>query len=104
MKAPRRRKARVTRCSGRNRRPAEWRLADLHEIATGHNVTVAVIDSMVERNHPDLIGQIILAENFVSDHPASAESHGTGVAGVIAALADTASALWAWRRAPGSWR
>jgi subtilisin family serine protease len=65
----------------------EWRLADLHEIATGHNVTVAVIDSTVERSHPDLIGQIVLAENFVSDHPASAESHGTGVAGVIAALA-----------------
>jgi hypothetical protein len=66
----------------------EWRLADLHEVATGRNVTVAVIDSMVEANHPDLLGQVSRAENFVSDHPAAAENHGTGVAGVIAALAD----------------
>jgi hypothetical protein len=66
----------------------EWRLTDLHEVATGRNVTVAVIDSMVESNHPDLLGQIAHAENFVSDHPSAAESHGTGVAGVIAALAD----------------
>ena len=66
----------------------EWRLADLHEIATGRNVTVAVIDSTVERTHPDLIGQVVLAENFVGDHPTSGENHGTGVAGVIAALAD----------------
>ena len=66
----------------------EWRLAELHEIATGRNVTVAVIDSMVERDHPDLLGQIGLAENFVADHPTAAEDHGTGVAGVIAARAD----------------
>jgi hypothetical protein len=66
----------------------EWRLADLHEIATGRNVTVAVIDSMVERNHPDLLGQVAVAENFVADHPTTAEDHGTGVAGVIAAVAD----------------
>ncbi len=66
----------------------EWRLADLHQIATGRNITVAVIDSTVERNHPDLRGQIVVAENFVGDHPTAAESHGTGVAGVIAALGD----------------
>jgi hypothetical protein len=66
----------------------EWRLTDLHEVATGRNVTVAVIDSMIERNHPDLLGQVVVAQNFVADHPTFAESHGTGVAGVIAALAD----------------
>jgi hypothetical protein len=66
----------------------EWRLADLHEVATGRNVKVAVIDSMVQLDHPDLLGQIAQAENFVSDHPTSAENHGTGVAGVIAAIAD----------------
>ena len=63
----------------------EWRLADLHEIATGRNVSVAVIDSMVEQGHPDLLGQVSVAANFVPDHPASSEDHGTGVAGVIAA-------------------
>jgi len=66
----------------------EWRLAALHEISTGRNVRVAVIDSMVERTHPDLLGQIQFSENFVADRGTAAEQHGTGVAGIIAALAD----------------
>jgi len=65
-----------------------WRLADLHEIATGENVRVAVIDSRVDVGHPDLQGQVVAAEDFVTGHPAGAERHGTGVAGVIAARAD----------------
>jgi subtilisin family serine protease len=65
-----------------------WRLADLHQIATGRNVRVAVVDSMIQRDHPDLTGQIELSRDFVPEHPAAAEAHGTGVAGVIAARAD----------------
>ena len=66
----------------------EWRLAELHRISTGRNVRVAVIDSMIDASHPDLAGQVELEENFVSNRAASPESHGTGVAGVIAAKAD----------------
>jgi hypothetical protein len=66
----------------------EWRLADLHRIATGRNVKVAVIDSMVEAGHPDLVGQVELSRNFVAGRPAVSERHGTGVAGIIAARAD----------------
>jgi hypothetical protein len=66
----------------------EWRLADLHEIATGRDVRVAVIDSKVEVGHPDLQGQIQTSQDFVLDHPGAAEQHGTGVAGVIAGVAD----------------
>jgi hypothetical protein len=66
----------------------EWRLAMLHRVSTGRNVRVAVIDSMIDRSQPDLAGQIELEENFVSGRPAPPESHGTGVAGVIAARAD----------------
>ena len=62
-----------------------WRLADLHKVATGRGVTVAVVDSRIEVNHPDLAGQFVANEDFVLGHPASAERHGTGVAGVIAA-------------------
>lgn len=65
-----------------------WRLNDLHQIATGRGVTVAVVDSAIERTHPDLIGQVPVSENFVSDHPDTPEAHGTGVAGIIAARAD----------------
>ena len=63
-----------------------WRLADLHQIATGKGVSVAVIDSMIDQNHPDLAGQIQSRENFVEGRSDAPERHGTGVAGVIAAV------------------
>jgi subtilisin family serine protease len=66
----------------------EWRLAQLHKIATGRNVRVAVIDSRIENNHPDLVGQVAVSQNFVPDRFLGPEEHGTAVAGVIAARAD----------------
>jgi len=66
----------------------EWRLADLHKVATGRNVRVAVIDSRVESNHPDLAGQVAINQNFVADRSSAPEQHGTAVAGIIAAKAD----------------
>ena len=62
-----------------------WCLTDLHKVATGRGVTVAVVDSKVELNHPDLAGQFVANEDFVVGHPAQAERHGTAVAGIIAA-------------------
>jgi subtilisin family serine protease len=66
----------------------EWRLSELHRTATGRGVRVAVIDSQIEQNHPDLVGQVALSENFVGGRPAGPEAHGTAVAGIIAAIAD----------------
>ncbi len=66
---------------------AAWRLADLHRVTTGRGIVVAVIDSRIELNHPDLAGQFVTSQDFVIDRPGPAESHGTGVAGVIAAKA-----------------
>jgi hypothetical protein len=65
-----------------------WDLADLHRVATGRGVKVAVIDSGIQANHPDLAGQIILNRNFVAGQSEVPEDHGTGVAGVIAARSD----------------
>jgi hypothetical protein len=65
-----------------------WRLADLHRVATGSGVRVAVIDSQVERSHPDLVGQIEVSQDFAPARGHAAEQHGTAVAGVIAARAD----------------
>lgn len=70
-----------------------WRLADLHQIATGRNVRVAVIDSMVDAAHPDLLGQVLVSENFTASPAAGPEEHGTGVAGVIVARADNAAGI-----------
>jgi hypothetical protein len=63
----------------------EWRLAELHKVATGRNVRVAVIDSQVERTHPDLAGQVETSQNFAPGRAGPSEQHGTAVAGLIAA-------------------
>lgn len=65
-----------------------WRLSDLHELATGRGVKVAVIDSLVDASHPDLAGQIQAVQNFVPDGRTAPELHGTAVAGIIAARED----------------
>ncbi|HEX4586279.1 MAG TPA: S8 family serine peptidase [Burkholderiaceae bacterium] len=67
---------------------ANWHLAEVHTVATGRNVSVAQLDTGVELAHPDLVGQISVAENFVDANPYPAEAHGTAVAGIIAARAD----------------
>jgi subtilisin family serine protease len=66
----------------------DWRLADLHQLSTGRDVRVAVVDSGVDVSHPDLAGRIQVFEDFAPEHPGRAELHGTGVAGVIAAVED----------------
>jgi len=62
-----------------------WRLADLHRMATGRGVLVAVVDSQVDTTHPDLAGRVRLSRDFAVGRPSRGERHGTGVAGVIAA-------------------
>ena len=66
----------------------QWHLADLHRIATGRGVKVAVIDSGIEANHPDLSGQFLVNRNFVAGQSLAVEEHGTAVAGIIGAKAD----------------
>ena len=67
---------------------AQWHLAELHHATTGRSATVAVIDSGVDDQHPDLLGQVAVRENFIDAAPYVAENHGTAVAGIIAAHAD----------------
>jgi subtilisin family serine protease len=66
---------------------AQWHLADLHRIASGRGIRVAVVDSGIDANHPDLAGQVLLNRNFVTGQKLAAEQHGTAVAGIIAAKA-----------------
>src|SRR5262249_5431256 len=59
-------------------------LRDAHGIAVGTNVTVAVIDSLVDTAHPDLAGSIAGQFDAVTtaDKP---DEHGTGMTGAIVA-------------------
>lgn len=65
-----------------------WHLAEVHKITTGKNVLVASIDTGVEIDHPDLRGQVTLARSFVDGSGFVPETHGTAIAGIIAARAD----------------
>ena len=57
-----------------------------HALATGRGVSIAIIDSAVDGDHPDLRGSVRLARNLVAEHPLArdGELHGTAMAGVIA--------------------
>ncbi|MFJ8932445.1 S8 family serine peptidase [Streptomyces sp. NPDC102364] len=59
------------------------------DVATGKGVTVAVIDEGVDANHPDLKGNVLAGKDFKSGDddasPEDGDSHGTGMAGDIAA-------------------
>jgi subtilisin family serine protease len=59
-------------------------LREAHAIASGANVTVAVIDSLIDTSHPDLTGSVSGQFDAVAatDRP---DEHGTGMTGAIAA-------------------
>lgn len=71
----------------------EWHLSELHQVSTGRGVRVAIVDSSVQENHPDLIGQVESRADFVGDHNEHPEAHGTAVAGIVAARADDRARL-----------
>ena len=65
-------------------------VADAHPWSRGEGVRVAIIDTGVDIQHPDLRGSIAAAVNFVDadDAQFQRDRHGTEMAGVIAAVAN----------------
>src|ERR1700735_5378275 len=65
-------------------------VADAHPWSRGEGVKVAIIDTGVDTQHPDLLGSIAAAVNFVDADDAQfrRDRHGTEMAGVIAAVAN----------------
>lgn len=77
--------------------PVPWQLDARHlnadeawKLSQGESVAVAVIDSGVAADHPDLQGQVLPGTGFVGAQDdrgttdASTDSHGTAIAGLIA--------------------
>jgi hypothetical protein len=60
------------------------RLIDVHRIAIGSNVLVAVIDSEIDGRHPELAGAVVDEFDAIGNHD-KPHVHGTGMAGAIAA-------------------
>lgn len=92
--------------------PSQWGLrsagfARAWDVARGSSETVvAVVDTGVDRAHPDLRGALLAGYDFVADDadPSDQHGHGTAVAGVLAARANNltgiAGACWHCRVLP----
>jgi len=66
------------------------RIEAIHRISTGKNVSVGIVDTGVDRWHPELNRNIVYSENHVA-HDQGAfdlDEHGTAVAGVIGSAAN----------------
>lgn len=66
-----------------------------HTKTTGKNSTIAMIDTGVDLDHPELAGQISASENFASQISASFanDKHGTAVAGIMVARSDNGTGI-----------
>jgi len=70
-------------------------VADAHPWSRGEGVKVAIIDTGVDIQHPDLRASIAAAVNFVDEDDAQfrRDRHGTEMAGVIAAVANNGEGI-----------
>src|SRR5262245_58426940 len=65
-------------------------VAEAHHISRGAGIRVAIIDTGVDTEHPDLMGRTQLTRNYIDNDAAEFRNdrHGTQVAGLIAAAAN----------------
>jgi subtilisin family serine protease len=65
-------------------------VAEAHAFSRGMGIRVAIIDTGVDTQHPDLAGRTQLTRNYIDDDAVEFRSdrHGTQVAGLIAASAN----------------
>ncbi|WP_236718498.1 S8 family serine peptidase [Actinoplanes sp. TFC3] len=65
----------------------DLKVSEAQQVSTGKGVTVALIDSGVDRTHPDLKGVVLPGQSMVDHQPLNnfdSKDHGTGIAGLIA--------------------
>jgi len=75
-----------------------WSLDAIHaptawNLSHGDGVRVAVLDTGIWKEHPDLAGQVVDEQDFTSSATGAADAygHGTHVAGIIAAVENDAT-------------
>jgi hypothetical protein len=66
--------------------PAKLHLAQAHRLSVGRGVIVAVIDTGIDRAHPELAGAIVAGFDAIGEKEAP-DMHGTAIAGAIVAHA-----------------
>jgi len=76
-------------------RPQQWghvqlRLDEAYDTSTGEGVVIAILDSGIDLDHPDLVDKLVPGWDFIEndDQPQDENGHGTHVAGIAAATAN----------------
>ncbi|MFE5481998.1 type VII secretion-associated serine protease mycosin [Streptomyces sp. NPDC056527] len=91
-------------------RSRQWHLDamkadEIWKLSTGKGITVAVIDSGVDKQNPDLTGQVLDGKNLApeesGDEHTDSTGHGTGMAGLIAGTGKANGGDGAFGLAPG---
>ncbi|MEU4078622.1 type VII secretion-associated serine protease mycosin [Streptomyces venezuelae] len=94
-----------------NFRARQWHLdamgaEEIWQLSTGKGVTVAVIDTGVEKDNPDLRGQVLTGKDFAPDKPGDQftdySGHGTDMAALIASTGARYGGKGAFGLAPGA--
>jgi subtilisin family serine protease len=76
--------------------PAQTALTEINAMAAqrlsmGSGIKIGVVDSTIDRDHPDLLGRVDSLRDFVATgRREHAEAHGTAIAGIVAADAENA--------------
>ncbi|WP_432134760.1 type VII secretion-associated serine protease mycosin [Streptomyces sp. bgisy154] len=93
-------------------REQQWFLDAMHaqdmwRISTGEGITVAVLDTGVDPNNPDLKGRVLDGKDFApssraGDEHTDYDGHGTGMAGLIAGTGAYSGGKGAYGLAPGA--
>ncbi|MFD3535636.1 type VII secretion-associated serine protease mycosin [Streptomyces sp. NPDC058664] len=92
-------------------RDRQWHLdafgaEEIWQHSTGEGVTVAVIDSGVEKSNPDLSGRVLQGKDFAPEESGDQFTdylgHGTGMAGLIAGTGARDGGNGAYGLAPGA--
>lgn len=85
-------RARADAAAGKTQAPRQWHLERVHALqawqqAAGEGVVIAILDSGVDAQHPDLAGQLLPGRNFMDGgtDTRDATGHGTAVAAAAAA-------------------
>lgn len=61
------------------------RLDEAHKVAMGRDVKIAVIDTGLDTQHPELVDAVADTFDAIGEGPADVEAHGTAIAGIVAA-------------------
>jgi subtilisin family serine protease len=63
------------------------RLEEAHRTARGQGVIIAVIDTAIDTDHPELANAVTAAFDAMGEGSSNPEPHGTGIAGILASHA-----------------